>query len=67
MSNEQIYNQWVEFINDPIYIKYFQSNEEIWFKYFEQVKLYIDSNNKKPSTTGKDIKIKQIERLGYFR
>ena len=60
MSNEQIYNQWTNFINDPNYIKYFQSNEEIWLELFEQVKLYINKNNKRPSISNKDIKIKQL-------
>ncbi len=29
MKNEEIYNKWTEFINDPKYIKYFQRNKII--------------------------------------
>ena len=57
MKNEEIYNQWTEFINDPIYKVYFQSNEDNWIDLLNQVKLYIDINNKRPSNNSKDFKI----------
>jgi superfamily II DNA or RNA helicase/tRNA(Ser,Leu) C12 N-acetylase TAN1 len=60
MSNEEIYNRWTEFVNDKRYISYFQSNEELWIKQLEQVKLYIDTNNKRPSGSDIDSNIKQL-------
>jgi len=60
MSNEEIYNKWTEFINDERYILYFQSNEELWIKQLEEVKKYIDSNNKRPAKNDKNSNIKQL-------
>ena len=56
MENEEIYNKWSEFITSEKYKKYFQSNEEIWNETFNKVKLYIDSNNKRPSKDDKNLK-----------
>jgi superfamily II DNA or RNA helicase len=63
MSNEVIRKKWNEFIEDDKYKKYFLSNEEEWFNNLEKVKLYINKNNKRPSSIDKDIKIQQI---GYW-
>jgi len=60
MTNEEIYNQWTEFINDPIYKIYFISNEDNWIETLNQVKLYIDTNKKRPSQKDKNVKIKQL-------
>jgi hypothetical protein len=60
MSNEEIYNKWTEFINDKRYITYFQSNEELWIERLNELKQYIDTNNKRPSNHDKDINIKQL-------
>ena len=30
MKIEEIYNKWNEFVNNPIYKIYFQSNEDVW-------------------------------------
>ena len=51
-------NRWTEFINDDRYKKYFLSNEEIWENTLNNVKKYMDENNKKPlsSDENKDIK-----------
>jgi hypothetical protein len=54
MSNDIIYNIWTAFINDDLYKKYFQSNEEIWMNTLEQIKQYINTNNKRPSKHDKD-------------
>jgi superfamily II DNA or RNA helicase len=53
MKNEEIYNKWTYFINDTKYSIYFLSNEEVWNMKLEEVKKYIDDNNKRPSD-GKD-------------
>jgi len=58
MSNINIYNQWSEFINDDKYKQYFIDNNTIWLNNLEDVKKYIDENNKKPSCTDKEPKIK---------
>ena len=49
MQPEILYNSWTEFINDPIYIGYFKSNEEIWYENLEKVKEFIDINSKIPN------------------
>jgi superfamily II DNA or RNA helicase len=63
MSNEIIYNNWTEFINNPKYIEYFKSNEDKWFNNLSQVKTYININNKRPSSEDKD---KQVAKLGRW-
>ena len=60
MSNEKIYNQWTEFINDSVYKVYFQSNEEIWIDTLIKVKKYINDNNKRPPQHNEDIKTQQL-------
>jgi superfamily II DNA or RNA helicase len=60
MKNEEIYNQWTKFINDPRYKQYFQSNEDNWLEKLNQVKKYIDKNNKRPSSEDNNLQIKQL-------
>jgi len=60
MKNEEIYNKWTDFINDPKYKQYLMSNEESWNESLSQVKKYIDENSKTPSHHDKDKNIKQL-------
>ncbi len=60
MSDEATYNRWTEFINDKKYITYFKSNEESWIERLDEVKLYIDSNNKRPTVHDNDSAIKKL-------
>ncbi len=60
MKNKEIYNLWTAFINDDKYKQYFESNENIWKNKLNQVKQYIDENNKLPSTHDKNGDIKQL-------
>ena len=60
MSNEEIYNKWTEFITDNKYKIYYESNEDYWIKTLNQVKKYIDENNKKPSSTDKNVWIRKL-------
>jgi superfamily II DNA or RNA helicase len=60
LLNEEIYNKWTEFINNPVYKVYFQSNEDNWNDIFNKVKLYINNNNKRPSNHDKNLEIKQL-------
>jgi hypothetical protein len=56
MKNKEINNQWTEFINDPSYKIYFISNEDIWIETLDELKQYINVNNKKPSHIDKSLK-----------
>ncbi len=60
MKNEEIYNKWSDFINNPRYKVYFQSNEDIQFNNLREVEKYININNKKPSKCDKDNNIKHL-------
>ena len=60
MSNEEIRKEYENFINDKNYKKYLMSNEEEWLNNLEEVKKYIDSNNKKPSQRDKNEEIKKL-------
>jgi len=63
MSDEAIYNRWTEFINNPQYREYFQSNEEMWYENLQKVIEYIDENKMKPCTYSKN---KDIQQLGTW-
>ena len=60
MKNEEMYNKWTKFINEPKYKKYFQSNEDSWYYSLNQVIEYIDKNNKKPSRSDNNEIIKRF-------
>jgi len=60
MKNENIRNKWYEFINDEKYKKYFISDEDNWNYKLEQVKSYIDENEKRPSSSDKNEHIKSL-------
>ena len=64
MKDESIYNLWTEFINDSKYKKYIQlpTMLENFNKYLNDVKIYIDTNKKRPSSESKDKDIKFIAR-----
>jgi len=49
MSNINIRNTWENFINDEKYKIYFMSYEEFWIYRFNQLKEFIDKNNKPPT------------------
>ena len=56
MKEDIIYNRFKDFLEK--YKEYLLSNEEIWFNTLEKVKKYINENNKRPSSVGKDYNIK---------
>ena len=62
MSDIYIYNQWTNFINDEKYKEYFIDNKDKWINNLEEVKKYIDKNNKRPSSEDLNNKIKQLGR-----
>lgn len=60
IQNESKNNKWTEFINDPIYKKYLYNSEDIWSNKLNEVKEYIDTNNKRPSSHDKNNNIKKL-------
>jgi superfamily II DNA or RNA helicase len=63
MKNEEIYNTWTDFINDDKYKKYFENNEITWINKLNELKIYIDTHNKRPSSRDKN---KDIESLSSW-
>jgi superfamily II DNA or RNA helicase len=62
MKTLDIYDKWTEFINSPLYLKYFLSNEEEWNNNLDKVKKYIDENKKRPSNHDKNKDVKCLGR-----
>ena len=58
MKDETIKKYWENFIEK--YKEYFLSNTESWFYSLGQVEDYILKNNKRPSSTENDIRVKQL-------
>lgn len=63
MKNDNIYNEWHNFINSDQYRPYFMSNEDMWYQKYYSVIEYIDKNGKKPSVCDKN---KDIELLSWW-
>lgn len=60
MRNQQIRTIWENFISSKKYGSYFTSNEEEWMKNLNNVKKYIDENNKLPNKGNKNESIKKL-------
>jgi len=58
MKNPEIRQLWEQFVEK--YAKYFLSNEENWKNTLHEISKYIDENDKCPSRTDKDGKIKKL-------
>ena len=52
MKNKDIYDCWTDFINDPKYIDYFQTDIDKWFNKFNRLKTFIITYKKSPSSIG---------------
>ena len=63
MFNDEIYKKWTDFINDDKYKSYFITNKNIWYEKLNEIKTYIDTNNKRPNSKDKN---KQINILGQW-
>jgi hypothetical protein len=48
------YNLWTKFFEE--YKNYFKTIDEIWYEKFEEVKMFINNNNKKPSESSNNEK-----------
>ena len=60
MKDQNIYNMWTQFITSEKYKIHFMNNTELWLKSYEEVKKYIDINNKTPSQHDKNKEIKSL-------
>jgi hypothetical protein len=58
MNNKEIHEEFTLFLEE--YNEYFKSNEEIWFKKFQNLKNYIDTYKKRPSEVDKNDEIASI-------
>ena len=59
MKDEAIRLKWEEFISDIKYKEYMMSYEEVWYDTLDKLKVYIDENKRRPSSTSKNIDIKK--------
>jgi len=67
MKNEEIHILWTEFIQDVKYQEYLLNNDEMWKQKLQDVKDYIDKNQKLPLQEDKDKdKDKTIQSLGIW-
>jgi len=60
MKNENIVKSWESFVTDDKYSMYFEDNDTLWYKTLEKVKMYMDTNDKRPSKHDKDTDTKQL-------
>jgi ribosomal RNA-processing protein 8 len=60
MKENIIFEEWEKFINDEKYKKYFISNNMLWYDNFNQIKIYIDKYDKRPSSEDKDNNVKKL-------
>ena len=62
MEDKNIYNLWTKFINDEKYKEFFEDNSTLWINKLNDIKKYIDENNKRPSSKDKNNKIKTLDK-----
>ncbi len=62
MKNSEIYNKWTKFITSEKYKKYFMSYEDKWLNNLDIIKKYIDTNNKRHSSSDKNKEIKILSK-----
>jgi len=60
MKDENIYSEWSQFTIE--YHKYFLNIHDKWYNSLNEVKKYIDKNEKKPTISNKDNEIKKLGR-----
>lgn len=63
VSIEKLKFAWEEFINNIKYKKYFVSNDDAWLLNLENVKIFMDKYNKRPSQLDKN---KENRYLGHW-
>jgi superfamily II DNA or RNA helicase len=62
MKNKPIYDIWTEFTNDKKYKQYFLDNTTQWKKTLNELKKYIDENNKRPANHNKNNIIQKLSK-----
>jgi hypothetical protein len=72
MKNDKIKKLWQNFVNNDSYKKYMLDNYDSWIYKLEQVKKYIDENNKRPYEKSKYMNIRQMgkwltQQLLYYK
>jgi len=60
MQDETIYNLWTDFVNNSRYKEYFLSQYDSFVFDLNKVKIYIDTNKKRPAKSSKDKIIKSM-------
>jgi superfamily II DNA or RNA helicase len=60
MNNKERYNLFTKFLKE--YREYFITDDENWIKQLEEVKIFINKNNKSPSSTDKNASISRLGR-----
>ena len=58
MKDKIKYNLWTEFVEE--YKEYFQTEDDNWYKRFDELKQFISTRNKKPSSHSKNIVEKSL-------
>jgi hypothetical protein len=61
MKDETRYNLWTIFVEE--YKEYFKSDNEVWYENFEELKIFINKNKKRPS---EDAKTETEKKLGKW-
>lgn len=72
MTNEKNKKMWEDFINDDNYKKYMLDKNNLWTYKLEQLKKFMDEENKRPNEESKDNNIKQMgkwvtQQLLYYK
>ena len=60
MKEQEIYDEWENFINDDKYSNYMLDNIDLWKRKLKEVKQFINENNKRPFEKSKDINEKYL-------
>ena len=60
LTNDEIKNEWNNFIRDPKYKEHFKSKDSEWYDQLYKVKEYININKKRPSSKDKNQDIKKL-------
>jgi superfamily II DNA or RNA helicase len=60
LTNNEIKNEWNNFITDPKYKEHFKSRDNDWYDQLNKVKEYINVNKKRPSSKDKNQDIKKL-------
>lgn len=60
MSDPTIYSAWTDFITSPQYSEYFIDNKTMWNNTLAELKAYLNTNKKRPSSKSKDMQTRTL-------